>query len=67
MNVGVEDDVEEYPREKGLENQVTEFKYRLTFIEKDLLGTKQQLQHYVSTKENDLQLKNIQITVNLIE
>ena len=47
--------------------QLSEHKYRLTSIEKDVLEVKQQLHYYVSAKENDLQLKGIQTTVDRIE
>ena len=59
--------MEEHSITGRFEGQTTEFKYRLESFEKDLLGVKQQLQYYVSAKENDLQLKNIQTTVNRIE
>jgi predicted nucleic acid-binding Zn-ribbon protein len=48
-------------------SQLSEYKYRLAAFEKELSEVKQQLRYYVSVKENDLQLKGIQTTVNRIE
>lgn len=48
-------------------SQLSEYKYRLASIETDFSDVKQKLQYYVSVKENDLQLKTIQVTVNRIE
>lgn len=53
--------------DKRFDNQSVEANYRIGFIEKDLVNIKQQLQYYVSSKENDLQLKSIQVTVDRIE
>jgi hypothetical protein len=48
-------------------SQLLEYGYRMNSLEKDFLAVKQNLQYYVSVKENDLQLKGIQLTVNRIE
>jgi hypothetical protein len=48
-------------------SQLSEHKYQLASLEHDLSDVKQKLQYYVSVKENDLQLKGIQTTVNRIE
>jgi hypothetical protein len=48
-------------------NQLSEHKYQLASIEHDFSDMKQKLHYYVSVKENDLQLKGIQTTVDRIE
>jgi uncharacterized protein (DUF342 family) len=53
--------------EEQITGQLSEYKYRLASFEKEFSEVKQQLHYYVSVKENDLQLKGIQTTVNRIE
>jgi chromosome segregation ATPase len=58
--------VEEQTTGKLVIEQLSEYKYRFSSLEKDVSEVKQQLRYYVSSKENDLQLKGIQLTVDRI-
>jgi chromosome segregation ATPase len=58
--------VEEQITSKAVMEQMSEYKYRFSSLEKDVSEVKQQLHYYVSSKENELQLKGIQLTVDRI-
>jgi chromosome segregation ATPase len=59
--------VEEQIAGKSVIEQLSEYKYRFSSLEKDVSEVKQQIRCYVSSKENDLKLRSIQLTLDRME